>query len=137
MVSPRRLRESLSRATLGCRRSILTHLTLPPRTPFPARIRNPLSLSCILPPQIVQIGVVGVPNLCNEVQLRDFDEAGYKADGTGEHAEGRPQGEVCLRGPNVFKGYCELGRAGLRLRMRWCRVGDTDGRYGQQTSGRT
>ncbi|BGP58476.1 hypothetical protein JCM8202_003605 [Rhodotorula sphaerocarpa] len=63
------------------------------------------ALSCILPPQIVQIGVVGVPNLCNEVQLRDFDEAGYKADGTGEHAEGRPQGEVCLRGPNVFKGY--------------------------------
>ncbi|GAA5871399.1 hypothetical protein JCM3774_005588 [Rhodotorula dairenensis] len=63
------------------------------------------ALSCILPPQIVQIGVVGVPNLCNEIQLRDFDEAGYKADGTGEHANGRPQGEVCLRGPNVFKGY--------------------------------
>ncbi|KAG0660768.1 long-chain fatty acid-CoA ligase [Rhodotorula mucilaginosa] len=63
------------------------------------------ALSCILPPQIVQIGVVGVPNLCNEIQLRDFDEAGYKADGSGEHAKGRPQGEVCLRGPNVFKGY--------------------------------
>ncbi|GAA5982741.1 hypothetical protein JCM10908_006767 [Rhodotorula pacifica] len=63
------------------------------------------ALSCILPPQIVQIGVVGVPNLCNEIQLRDFDEAGYKADGTGENAEGRPQGEVCLRGPNVFRGY--------------------------------
>lgn len=75
----------------------------PPCTSFDAR-----SLSCILPPQIVQIGVVGVPNLCNEIQLRDFEEAGYKADGSGEHAKGRPQGEVCLRGPNVFKGYCEF-----------------------------
>ncbi|POY75016.1 hypothetical protein BMF94_1992 [Rhodotorula taiwanensis] len=63
------------------------------------------ALSCILPPQIVQIGVVGVPNLCNELQLRDFEEAGYKADGSGEGANGLPQGEVCLRGPNVFKGY--------------------------------
>ena len=48
--------------------------------------------------------------MCNEIQLRDFDEAGYKADGSGEHAKGRPQGEVCLRGPNVFKGYCESSR---------------------------
>ena len=77
------------------------------------------SLSCILPPQIVQIGVVGVPNLCNEIQLRDFEEAGYKADGSGEHAKGRPQGEVCLRGPNVFKGYCELGADGVWLCILW------------------
>ncbi|GJN94204.1 hypothetical protein Rhopal_007278-T1 [Rhodotorula paludigena] len=63
------------------------------------------ALSCILPPALARTGVVGVPNPCVEVQLRDFVEAGYRADGTGEGAKGREQGEVCLRGPSVFRSY--------------------------------
>ncbi|BGP11775.1 long-chain fatty acid-CoA ligase [Rhodotorula toruloides] len=63
------------------------------------------ALSCILPPAIVQTGPVGVPVPCVEIQLRDFEEAGYKADGSGKDAGGLQQGEICLRGPSIFKGY--------------------------------
>ncbi|GAA5879725.1 hypothetical protein JCM1840_006838 [Sporobolomyces johnsonii] len=57
------------------------------------------ALSCILPPALVQSGVVGVPVPCVEVKLIDFDEAGYHA------ANDPPQGEVCFKGPSIFKGY--------------------------------
>ncbi|TNY20093.1 hypothetical protein DMC30DRAFT_270914 [Rhodotorula diobovata] len=63
------------------------------------------ALSCVLPPSLARPGVVGVPVPCVEIQLRDFDEAGYKADGTGPAARGRQQGEICVRGPSVFKRY--------------------------------
>ncbi|GAA5931113.1 hypothetical protein JCM1841_000016 [Sporobolomyces salmonicolor] len=57
------------------------------------------ALSCILPPSLVQSGVVGVPVPCVEVKLIDFDEAGYHA------SNDPPQGEVCFKGPSIFKGY--------------------------------
>lgn len=47
-----------------------------------------------------------MPVPCVEIQLRDFEEAGYKADGSGKDAGGLQQGEICLRGPSIFKGYC-------------------------------
>ncbi|GAA5961406.1 hypothetical protein JCM21900_004900 [Sporobolomyces salmonicolor] len=57
------------------------------------------ALSCILPPSMVQSGVVGVPVPCVEVKLIDFDEAGYHA------SNDPPQGEVCFKGPSIFRGY--------------------------------
>ncbi|GAA5937321.1 hypothetical protein JCM3775_006580 [Rhodotorula graminis] len=63
------------------------------------------ALSCVLPPELARPGVVGVPVPCVEIQLRDFDEAGYKADGSGAASGGRQQGEVCVRGPSVFTRY--------------------------------
>lgn len=64
------------------------------------------------------LGHVGVPLACNEVRLISVDEMGYlvtdeyhgrEVDENGNVTrEGIPchgRGEVCFRGPNVFKGY--------------------------------
>ncbi|BGP43871.1 long-chain fatty acid-CoA ligase [Rhodotorula kratochvilovae] len=61
------------------------------------------ALSTVLPPSLARPGVVGVPVPCVEIQLRDFPEAGYYADGRGP--TGRQQGEVCVRGGSVFSRY--------------------------------
>ncbi|GAA6057343.1 hypothetical protein JCM3770_001102 [Rhodotorula araucariae] len=60
------------------------------------------ALSTVLPPSLARPGVVGVPVPCVEIQLRDFAEAGYYADG---RVNGRQQGEVCVRGGSVFQKY--------------------------------
>ncbi|GAA6061533.1 hypothetical protein JCM10212_004523, partial [Sporobolomyces blumeae] len=57
------------------------------------------ALSCILPPSIAQPSVVGLPCPPCEIKLKDFEEAGYFA--TNE----LPQGEICIRGKSVCKGY--------------------------------
>ncbi|CEQ41131.1 SPOSA6832_02830, partial [Sporobolomyces salmonicolor] len=85
---------------------------LPPVSPTDARIATTpqsCALSCILPPSLVQSGVVGVPVPCVEVKLIDFDEAGYHA------SNDPPQGEVCFKGPSIFKGYCGLHFFLLRI----------------------
>jgi len=56
-------------------------------------------MCAILPPELMSYGNVGIPVPCLEVKLIDVPEAGYFANGT------PPQGEVCLRGPSVIKGY--------------------------------
>lgn len=53
----------------------------------------------IMPPELMQYGSVGLPVACIEIKLIDVPEAGYKATGN------PPQGEVCIRGPSVTKGY--------------------------------
>ncbi|GAA6006589.1 hypothetical protein JCM11491_003108 [Sporobolomyces phaffii] len=57
------------------------------------------ALSCILPPSMAASGKVGLPCPPVEIKLRDFEEAGY-------HAQGTPQqGEICLRGSAICQGY--------------------------------
>ncbi|KAF9232892.1 hypothetical protein BU15DRAFT_90547 [Melanogaster broomeanus] len=57
------------------------------------------AMCAILPPELMQYGVVGLPSPCIEIKLIDVLEAGYKATAN------PPQGEVCIRGPAVTKGY--------------------------------
>ena len=56
-------------------------------------------MCAILPPERLSYGNVGLPVPCLEVKLIDVPEAGYLANGS------PPQGEICLRGPSVIKGY--------------------------------
>ncbi|KIJ18044.1 hypothetical protein PAXINDRAFT_167347 [Paxillus involutus ATCC 200175] len=57
------------------------------------------AMCAVLPPELMQYGSVGLPVPCIEIKLIDVAEAGYKANGD------TPQGEVCIRGPAVTKGY--------------------------------
>ncbi|KIK91796.1 hypothetical protein PAXRUDRAFT_830531 [Paxillus rubicundulus Ve08.2h10] len=57
------------------------------------------AMCAVLPPELMQYGSVGLPVPCIEIKLMDVAEAGYKANGD------PPQGEVCIRGPAVTKGY--------------------------------
>jgi long-chain acyl-CoA synthetase len=56
-------------------------------------------MCAILPPEMLSYGNVGLPVPCLEVKLIDVPEAGYIANGS------PPQGEICVRGPSVIKGY--------------------------------
>ena len=57
------------------------------------------AMCAVLPPELMQYGSVGLPMPCIEIKLIDVPEAGYKATAD------PPQGEVCIRGPAVTKGY--------------------------------
>ncbi|KJA24888.1 hypothetical protein HYPSUDRAFT_183200 [Hypholoma sublateritium FD-334 SS-4] len=56
-------------------------------------------MCAILPPELMQYGSVGLPVPSIEVKLLDVVDAGYLSTNT------PPQGEVCIRGPSVVKGY--------------------------------
>ncbi|KAL1734595.1 hypothetical protein EV714DRAFT_280990 [Schizophyllum commune] len=56
-------------------------------------------MCAILPPELMQYGVVGIPVPSIEIKMLDVPEAGYNANGD------PPQGEICIRGPSVTKGY--------------------------------
>ncbi|KAG6875507.1 hypothetical protein C0992_003557, partial [Termitomyces sp. T32_za158] len=66
-------------------------------------LRYGMTESCgmcaILPPELMRYESVGVPVPSVEVKLRDVEDAGYFSTNT------PPQGEVCIRGPSVTKGY--------------------------------
>jgi long-chain acyl-CoA synthetase len=56
-------------------------------------------MCAVLPPELMQYGCVGLPMPSIEVKLIDVPDAGYST-------KGKPsQGEVCIRGPSVIKGY--------------------------------
>lgn len=54
---------------------------------------------CILPPEFLSYGPVGIPSPGTEIKLLSVPEAGYDAQGK------IPQGEILIRGPSVTKGY--------------------------------
>lgn len=56
-------------------------------------------MCAILPPELIRYEAVGLPVPSIEVKLLDVADAGYFAKGN------PPQGEVCIRGPSVIKGY--------------------------------
>ncbi|KAH7928013.1 acetyl-CoA synthetase-like protein [Leucogyrophana mollusca] len=56
-------------------------------------------MCAVLPPELMQYGCVGLPVPSIEVKFLDVPEAGYLS------TNNPPQGEVCIRGPSVTKGY--------------------------------
>ncbi|KAH9483478.1 Long-chain-fatty-acid--CoA ligase 2 [Psilocybe cubensis] len=53
----------------------------------------------LLPPECIQFGTVGLPVPSIEIKLLDVPHLGYFSTNS------PPQGEVCIRGPSVFKSY--------------------------------
>lgn len=56
-------------------------------------------MCAILPPELMSYGNVGLPVPCVEIKFLDVPEAGYLSTNNPQ------QGEVCIRGPAVTKGY--------------------------------
>ncbi|KAJ3727394.1 long-chain-fatty-acid-CoA-ligase [Lentinula raphanica] len=56
-------------------------------------------MCAILPPELMRYSSVGLPVPSIEIKLLDVKEAGYLSTNK------LPQGEVCIRGPSVTKGY--------------------------------
>jgi long-chain acyl-CoA synthetase len=79
-------------------------------------------MCAILPPELMQYTSVGLPVPAIEIKLLDVKEAGYNSRGN------PPQGEVCIRGPAVTKGYYKRddlnNDESIFTKDGWLRTGD-------------
>ena len=82
----------------GCRLVLLMYRGLKEKTAGYGMTES-CAMCAVLPPELMQYSSVGLPMPCIEIKLIDVPEAGYKATAD------PPQGEVCIRGPAVTKGY--------------------------------
>ncbi|KAF9031598.1 hypothetical protein BJ165DRAFT_1417660 [Panaeolus papilionaceus] len=75
-------------------------------------------MCAFLPPELLRSGVVGIPAPSVEIKLLDCPDLGYFSSTESEGQSGSsgngastssktqlPQGEICIRGPSVTKGY--------------------------------
>ena len=72
-----------------------------------------------------QRGSLGTPFPGVEIDLRapvEYDASGRATDGVGTHRDA--DGEICVRGANVFRGYVSGGDRGLPIRDGWLHTGD-------------
>ncbi|KAF8963791.1 long-chain-fatty-acid-CoA-ligase [Flammula alnicola] len=76
----------------------------------------------LLPPEYAQVGAVGLPVPSVEIKLLDVPSAGYFSSNP------HPRGEICIRGPSVFKGYYKRpdlnSDEGIWTKDGWFRTGD-------------
>ena|SRR5882757_4406716 len=79
-------------------------------------------MCAILPPELMSYESVGLPVPSIEIKLLDVADAGYLASNT------PPQGEVCIRGPSVLKGYYKRpdlnSDENIFTKDGWLRTGD-------------
>ncbi|KAF8331604.1 long-chain-fatty-acid-CoA-ligase [Amanita rubescens] len=79
-------------------------------------------MCAILPPELMQYGSVGLPVPSVEIKLLDVPDAGYL------NSNNPPQGEVCIRGPSVTKGYYKRSDLNsdetIFTKDGWLRTGD-------------
>ncbi|KAG2359860.1 hypothetical protein BDR07DRAFT_1336302 [Suillus spraguei] len=79
-------------------------------------------MCAILPPELMQYRSVGLPVPSAEIKLLDVPEAGYKS------TNDPPQGEVCIKGPSVTKGYYKRddlnNDESIFTKDGWLRTGD-------------
>ncbi|OSD00710.1 long-chain-fatty-acid-CoA-ligase [Trametes coccinea BRFM310] len=79
-------------------------------------------MCAIMPPEFMQYNTVGLPLPSIEIKLLDVPEAGYKS------TNNPPQGEVCIRGPSVTKGYFKRddlnNDENIFTKDGWLRTGD-------------
>lgn len=66
-------------------------------------------------------GSMGVALRGTEVTIRDAKSGAEVPDGN--------DGEICVRGPHVFRGYVSAGENGLQVRDGWLRTGDLGARH--------
>jgi long-chain acyl-CoA synthetase len=101
-------------------------LTLTRKLRFVTFIGYGMTESCgmcaILPPELIQYESVGLPVPSIEIKLLDVADAGYLSSNT------PPQGEVCIRGPSVLKGYYKRpdlnSDENIFTKDGWLRTGD-------------
>ncbi|KAI0323620.1 long-chain-fatty-acid-CoA-ligase [Cubamyces sp. BRFM 1775] len=79
-------------------------------------------MCAIMPPEFMQYNTVGLPLPSIEIKLLDVPEAGYRS------TNDPPQGEVCIRGPSVTKGYFKRddlnNDENIFTKDGWLRTGD-------------
>ncbi|KAI0758848.1 long-chain-fatty-acid-CoA-ligase [Fomes fomentarius] len=79
-------------------------------------------MCAIMPPEFMQYNTVGLPVPSIEIKLFDVPDAGYRA------TNNPPQGEVCIRGPSVTKGYYKRddlnNDESIFTKDGWLRTGD-------------
>ncbi|EGN92303.1 hypothetical protein SERLA73DRAFT_99477 [Serpula lacrymans var. lacrymans S7.3] len=79
-------------------------------------------MCAVLPPEHMQYGSVGLPVPSIEIKFLDVPDAGYLS------TNNPPQGEVCIRGPSVTKGYYKRddlnNDESIFTKDGWLRTGD-------------